>query len=115
MKKIFDVDFLPKAVDFLESLDEKTREKVYYNIKKSQFVQDKELFKKLNEFIWEFRTLFNNKSYRLLAFWDSTEEHSVLVVSTHGILKKTQKTPPREIEKAEEIRRQYMNNKISKK
>jgi phage-related protein len=36
------------------------------------------------------------------------------VVATHGILKKTQKTPPREIEKAEEIRRQYMNNKITK-
>jgi phage-related protein len=114
MKKIFDVDLLPKATDFLENLDEKTREKVYYNMKKSQFVQDSELFKKLNDFIWEFRTLYNNKSYRLFAFWDDTEELSVLVVSTHGILKRTQKTPPKEIEKAEEIRRQYMENKISK-
>jgi len=114
MKKIFDVDLLPKAIEFLEDLDEKTRGKVYYNMKKSQFVRDDELFKKLNDFIWEFRTLYNNKSYRLFAFWDNTEEQKVLVVATHGILKKTQKTPPKEIEKAEEIRRQYFNNKISK-
>ena len=60
MKKIFNVELLPDAVDFLENLDEKTREKVYYNIRKSQFVQDNELFKKLNDFIWEFRTLYNN-------------------------------------------------------
>ena len=114
MKKIFDVDLLPKATKFLEDLDEKTRGKVYYNMKKSQFVRDDELFKKLNDFIWEFRTLYNNKSYRLFAFWDNAEEQRVLVVATHGILKKTQKTPSQEIEKAEEIRRQYFNNKISK-
>jgi phage-related protein len=115
MKHLFEVDFLPKAVEFLENLDEKAREKVYYNIRKSQCIQDRELFTKLNDFIWEFRTLYNNKSYRFFAFWDSTEEQSVLVVATHGILKKTQKTPPKEIEKAEEIRKQYINNKISKK
>ena len=27
MKQIFEVEFLPKAVEFLENLDEKTREK----------------------------------------------------------------------------------------
>ncbi|MCU0389146.1 MAG: type II toxin-antitoxin system RelE/ParE family toxin [Chitinophagaceae bacterium] len=32
-------------------------------------------------------------------------------MATHGILKKTQKTPPKEIKKAEEIRRQYLNSK----
>ena len=115
MKQIFEVELLPKAAEFLESLDEKTRGKVYYNMKKSQFVRDDELLKKLNDFIWEFRTLYNNKSYRLFAFWDNTEEQRVLVVATHGILKKTQKTPPKEIEKAEEIRRQYFNNKIKQK
>jgi len=115
MKQIFEVSFLPKAVEFLENLDEKTREKIYYNIKKSQFIQDNELFKKMNDFIWEFRTIYNDKSYRLFAFRDNTEGQSVLVITTHGILKKTQKTPPKEIKKAEEIRRQYMSSKISKK
>ena len=115
MKQIFDVDFLPGAVEFLENLDDKAREKVYYNIRKSQFIQDNRLFKKLNDSIWEFKTQYNNKSYRLFAFWDDIERQRVLVVATHGIFKKTQKTPPTEIKKAEEIRRQYLNNKINKK
>ena len=38
MKQIFDVDFLPKAVEFLDNLDEKARGKIYYNIRKSQSV-----------------------------------------------------------------------------
>jgi len=115
MKQIFEVEFLPQAVEFLENLDEKAREKVYYNIKKSQFVRDNELFKKLSDWVWEFRTLYNSNSYRLFAFWDNSGGEDVLVVSTHGILKKTQKTPQKEIDKAEDIRKQYMNNKINKK
>lgn len=111
MKQNFDIELLPEAVDFLESLDDKTREKIYYNIKKSQFYNDKEIFKKLNEFIWEFRTLYNGKAYRLFSFWDKSKGTETLVVATHGILKKTQKTPTKEIKKAEEIRKQYLENK----
>lgn len=107
----FDIEFLPEAVDFLENLDEKAREKIYYNIKKSQFVNDNELFKKLNEFIWEFRTLYKNKAYRLFAFWDRYDGKETIVITTHGILKKTQKTPSKEIKKAENIRKQYFDNK----
>jgi phage-related protein len=115
MEKNFDIDLLPEALDFLEKLDDKAREKIYYNIKKSQFAIDNELFKKLNNFIWEFRTLYNSKSYRLFAFWDKTQEQETLVIATHGILKKTQKTPTKEIKKAEEIRKGYLENKLKKK
>lgn len=111
MKPSFDVELLPEAIDFLESLDDKTREKIYYNIKKSQFVNDNELFKKLNEYIWEFRTLYSGKAYRLFSFWDRKGGKETLVVATHGILKKTQKTPHKEIKKAEEIRKQYLEEK----
>lgn len=111
----FRVDFLPEAVEFLNNLEEKDREKIYYNIKKSQFVNDNELFKKLNNFIWEFRTLYNNKAYRLFSFWDTTGEEETLVIAIHGILKKTQKTPTKEIKRAEEIRKQYLANKQKKK
>lgn len=111
----FEINLLPESLDFLENLDDKAREKVYYNIKKSQYSVDKELFKKLNNFIWEFRTLYNGKSYRLFAFWDKTTDYETLVIATHGILKKTQKTPIKEIEKAEEIRRGYFENKLKKK
>ena len=114
MKTSFDIELLSDAVDFLEQLEEKARDKVYYNMKKAQFVKDNELFKKLNEWIWEFRTLYNGKSYRLFSFWDKTDGHERLVVATHGILKKTQKTPTKEIDKAEEIRKQYLENKSKK-
>lgn len=108
MKPNFDIELLPEAIDFLENLDDKAREKIYYNIRKSQFVNDNELFKKISGFIWEFRTLYNSKTYRLFSFWDKTDGQETLVVATHGILKKTQKTPPKEIRKAEEIRKQYL-------
>ena len=114
MKPNFDIELLPEAIDFLETLDDKTREKIYYNIKKTQFVNDNELFKKLNDFIWEFRTLYNGKAYRLFAFWDKSHGIETLVVATHGILKKTQKTSPKEIKKAEEIRNQYLEHKKKK-
>lgn len=115
MNPNFKVDFLPEAAAFLDNLDEKEREKIYYNIKKSQFVNNNELFKKLNNFIWEFRTLYNNKAYRLFSFWDTTGNEETLVIATHGILKKTQKTPVKEIKKAEEIRKKYLENKQKKK
>ncbi len=115
METNFEIDLLPEALEFLEKLDDKAREKIYYNIKKSQFVIDNELFKKLNNFIWEFRTLYNSKSYRLFAFWDTTEDKETLVIATHGILKKTQQTPTKEIKKAEEIRKGFLENKLKKK
>jgi len=111
MEKKFKVDFLGEAIDFMESLDEKARAKIYYNARKAQIVNDPELFKKLNEFIWEFRTLFNRKHYRLLAFWDKTDNEEILVLATHGFIKKTQKTPKSEIKKAEEIRKEYFKLK----
>ena len=112
MRPNFDVELLPEAIDFLEQLDDKTREKIYYNIRKAQLVNDNELFKKLNDFIWEFRTLYNGKAYRLFSFWDKTViGKQTLVIATHGILKKTQKTPVKEIKKTEEIRKQYFDNK----
>lgn len=49
--------------------------------------------------------------YRLLAFWDKVREIDTLVIATHGFIKKTQKTPPKEIAKAEEIRKIYFNSK----
>ena len=115
MKKNFDVELLEEAQEFLENLGEKERNKIYYNIRKAQYIQDNELFKKLNDNIWEFRTLYNSKAYRLFAFWDKSKKNDTVVISTHGILKKTQKTPTKEIEKAENIRIEYLKNKDDEK
>ena len=48
-------------------------------------------------------------SYRLFAFWDTSS--SSIVIATHGFIKKTQKTPKKEIARAEEIRKQYFDTK----
>ncbi len=106
--------FLEWVKEFLDTLDEKTRKKVIYNIWKSRDVNDPELFKKLDGNIWEFRTKFLTNQIRLLAFWDKTEKEETLVVATHGFIKKTQKTPKSEIEKAEKIRKQYFKEKGEK-
>ena len=107
----FAVIFLEWAKEFLDSLDDKTKKKVLYNIWKSRDVNDPKLFKKLEGNIWEFRTKFLTKQIRLLAFWDKTEKTATIVVATHGFIKKTQKIPKSEIEKAEKIREQYFKEK----
>lgn len=70
-------------------------------------------FNKLKVEIWEFRTLFNKTHYRVYAIWDKTEIKDTVVASTHGIIKKTDKTPLGDIEKAERIRKRYFELKNS--
>ncbi len=111
MTEKFKVEFLEEVDKFLGGLNEKARRKIIYNIRKAQVVNDKELFSKLNQNIWEFRTLHSRTYYRLLAFWDKTDKTNTIVVSTHGFSKKTGKTPPKEIEKAERIMKQYFESK----
>jgi len=107
----FQVQFLEEAAEFLDNLDEKAREKIYYNIQKARFSNDKELFKKLKGEIWEFRTLFNKTHFRLFAFWDKSGKNVTVVISTHGIIKKTVKTPPGEIERTENLKKLYFEQK----
>lgn len=107
----FRVQFLEEAATFLDSLDEKAREKIIYNIRKAQITNDKEIFKKLTEEIWEFRTLYNKTYYRLFAFWDKTDKINTVVISTHGLIKKTGKTPASDLEKAERLKKLYFNQR----
>ncbi|MCB0480400.1 MAG: type II toxin-antitoxin system RelE/ParE family toxin [Flavobacteriales bacterium] len=109
MTKKFDVILLEDALDFIESIDLKTRAKIYYNIDKAREVNDPKIFKKLTHEIWEFRTKYNGLQYRLFAFWDKTEKVETLVISTHGIVKKVDKVPLKEIEKAMKIRSDYFD------
>lgn len=106
----YEVQFLEPAKDFLDNLDEKSREKVLFNIWKSRDTNDPELFKKLTEEIWEFRTRYSGRQIRLLAFWDKTKKTRRLVIATHGFQKKSQKTPKKEIERALQLRNQYFEN-----
>jgi phage-related protein len=102
---------MKEAREFLLSLPIKVKEKIAFNYSKilNGYI-DNEIFKKLDDSnIWEFRTLYNGNCYRLFAFWDT--ETGTLILATHGIVKKTQKTPAKEIAKAEEIRKRYFEAK----
>ena len=103
--------FMDEASAFIRSLPIKVQRKITFNYRKvEEGVMDKELFKKLEgSNIWEFRTLYDGMYYRLFSFWDT--ETQTLIIATHGIVKKTGKTPPKEIAKAESIRKQYFELK----
>jgi hypothetical protein len=103
MTEKFKVAFLKEVFEFLDGIDKKARNKILFNIDRAKVKTDNTLFKKLTSDIWEFRTLYNKKQYRLFAFWDKRDNKMTIVIATHGIVKKTQKTPKKEIDKTTEI------------
>lgn len=105
--KYFETIFLEEVEELMKTLDNKSRMKVMFNVRVAEQTNNTELFKKLNANIWEFRTKYLGKQIRLLAFWDKTKSEQTLVIATNGFIKKTQKKPVGEIERAERIRRNY--------
>ena len=114
MKEKFNVILLEEVWELLDRLDEKVKDKIIYNIDKSKYINDPKIFKKLDNDIWEFRTKYSRLHYRLFSFWDKTDKIKVLVVATHGIVKKTDKVPKNEIEKARNIMKLYFEQKKKK-
>lgn len=109
--QFFETIFLEEADSFVQTMDEKSRQKVMFNVRIAEQTNDPELFKKLNEHIWEFRTMYLKRKIRILAFWDKEAKIETLVLATHGFYKKTLKTPMKEIERAERIRNKYFIDK----
>ncbi len=109
MKDNFDVLISEEARSFIKSLDIKVQKKVAYNIQKAREVNDPKLFKKLNSEIWEFRTNYDKQQIRLLGFWDPTQK--AIVICTHGFVKKTQKTPKSQIDRARKYRMKYLKSR----
>lgn len=105
------VIYLPEAYEFMLNINSTASEKLAYNVRKVRMgIKDKNIFKKLTGTeIWEFRALHDGNCYRLLSFWDTRNE--TLIVATHGIVKKSQRTPKKEIVKAEALRKKYFDNK----
>jgi len=110
--RYFETVFLEEANNFLATLKEKTVAKVLFNIDLAEQTNDPRLFKKLQNDIWEFRTLYNGQHVRLLAFWDKTNNEETLVVATHGFCKKTDKIPTAEISRAIMLRQKYFEKKL---
>ena len=113
--KYFDTRFLEEADDFIAALKPKTIKKILYNIDLAEQTNDPRLFKKLIKEIWEFRTKYEGLQIRLLAFWDKTDKNETLVIATHGFVKKVDKVPQNEIERAVRIRERYFQNKPKNK
>ena len=106
---------MEEANEFLARLDTKTVKKIFYNIDLAEQTNDPKLFKKLQNDIWELRTKFGGLQIRLLAFWDKSNNKETLVIATHGFIKKVDKVPANEIERAEKLRDKYFNNKTKNK
>jgi phage-related protein len=104
-----EVIFLEEAEQFIDELDEKTRQKVLSDMRKTKAGLKGDWFKKLKgtDDIWEFRTLFKRTYYRIFAFWHRTGEKKTLIVCTHGLIKTTDKTPSSDINRAEKTKQGY--------
>ena len=97
--------------EFLDSLPGKVAQKVTWVL---ALVEDlprvpASYFKKLpgTEEIWECRIGFGSNTYRVFCFF---MENS-MVVLTHGLMKKSRKTPRSEIERAEAMRRDFLQRR----
>jgi phage-related protein len=97
--------------EFLDSLPGRVTQKIVWVLR---LLEDMDIvpasyFKKLagTEDIWECRIQFGSNAYRIFCFFLN---NSVLL--THGFVKKSQKTPVREIEKAEAYRRDYFKRRV---
>ena len=93
--------------DYLNLLSQKQIEKVFFVLDLiEQFnIVPRKFFKKLEstDNLWEVRVQYGNNIFRFLGFFDGSE----LVVLNHAFTKKTQKTPQKEIKKAEKRKKDY--------
>ncbi len=103
---------MEEANKFIAELDPKAIRKIFYNIDLAEQTNDPKLFKKLQNEIWELRTKFGGLQIRLLAFWDKSDNKETLVIATHGFIKKVDKVPANEINRAIRLRDKYFNNKF---
>jgi phage-related protein len=99
------------AEDFLDNLSARQAQKVTWVLR---VIEDLPLvptkyFKKLvhTEEIWEVRVAVESNIFRLLGFFDGSD----LIVIDNAFQKKTQKTPTKEIQLAEDRRRDYFKRR----
>lgn len=94
---------------FMATLEEKEQEKIQYGLLllKTQDRLPKKFVKLLRNGLYELRTEYNGNIYRVFFIFDNDQ----IVVLFNGFQKKTQKTPPSEIEKALKIKEAYYGDK----
>lgn len=99
--------------DFVLSLPKKERARVFEAI--NYFLQlrnenlpiKESLSKHIEDEIFELRVTLRDRIARNLYFYQKGSK----IVITHGFIKKTRKTPRKEIETAKKLRKQYLRSK----
>ena len=102
------------VTEFLDGLDIKMRQKMLRSVKALQEIGialRMPLSEYLEDDIFELRAKLGSNISRVLYFF-VVDDKAVL---THGFIKKTQKTPKKEIQKAKDIREEYLKRQKSKK
>jgi len=102
-------------IDFYKSQDFKVQEKIEYVLDLVRFEKQVPLkfFKYLEntDGIYEIRIITTFKSIRILCFFDQGD----LIVLTNCFVKKSQKTPRKEIKMAEKLKKEYISEKYGGK
>ena len=102
-------------VDFYKSQEFKVQEKIEYILDLVRFEEQvpKKFLKYLEntDGIYEIRVITTFKNIRILCFFDKGK----LIVLTNCFLKKSQKTPRKVIKLAEELKKEYMNERYGGK
>lgn len=117
LKKKIEVELLEEAEIYFLALNVKIQAKFLKAFDKTESGLKGPWFEKLNskDGIFEFRERDQEKFYRILSFWYGDAESKTLILCTHGLDKKSNKTPKSEIEKAIRIKELYLKDKKSKK
>lgn len=100
--------------EFFSELDDKTRKKILQVLSwiQSLDIVPISLMKSIEgvKGLYEIRIEYNSNIYRIFCCFDKGE----LVILFNGFHKKTQKTPPNEIERAKRLMKEYFDAKESK-
>jgi phage-related protein len=100
-------------LDFFEKLKPKVKQKFNWTLQLIATVErvPVKYFRHMTNStgIYEIRVEYGSNIYRVFSFFDEGN----LVVLINGFQKKTQKTPKRELELAEKLKKQYYNEKDS--
>lgn len=93
----------------MSALDDKESRKIYYilDMLKVQDRVSEKFVKHLKEGLYEIRAEYNGNIYRIFFCFDAGK----IVVLFNGFQKKSQKTPPQEIDKAIKIKNEYYGSK----
>lgn len=99
-------------LDFYDSHETKVQEKIEYVFDLVRFERQvpKKFFKSLEntDGIYEVRVITTFKSIRIFCFFDTKN----IVILVNCLVKKTQKTPKKDIKLAERLKKEYVRNKI---